>query len=170
MALNTLRDLLLEETNRLYDGVEQVVHTLPSVVNVATERRLRDTLESYLGDKRRQRLRIEEAIARLGVEPTPIKCEAVHTLLGELNDRIRGKVESHVLDAALVTEFQRLIHYQMVLFGTVRAYADELHDADLEDLFDECLDEEKKANKRLTKLALTGINEAAAEQPMVHNP
>jgi ferritin-like metal-binding protein YciE len=57
----------------------------------------------------------------------------------------------------------------MVLFGTVRAYADELNDADLEDLFDECLDEEKKANKRLTKLALTGINEAAAEQPMVHN-
>ena len=55
MALNTLRDLLLEETNRLYDGIEQVVHTLPSVVNVATERRLRDTLETYLGDKRRQR-------------------------------------------------------------------------------------------------------------------
>jgi ferritin-like metal-binding protein YciE len=87
-------------------------------------------------------------------------------LLKEGDEVIKAMGDSTVKDAALIAAAQRVEHYEMAVYGTVRTFAREMGYDDAADLLQKTLDEEGDADKKLTKIAeggflSDGINEKA---------
>lgn len=170
MKLSSLSDVLVEELGDLYSAEQQLVEALPKMAAAAHSYELREAFESHLEETRVHVERLEQAFVDLGVRFTPTKtCKAMQGLLEEGNEIINATGDSVALDSALIGAGQRVEHYEIASYGTARALAGELGFGTTSSLLDKTLDEEGKANKRLTKLAAggflsSGINRLAAER------
>jgi ferritin-like metal-binding protein YciE len=167
MALNTLRELLIDQTARLYDGENQIANEIPVVAGLAHDRDLRQILDKYAGCAREHVIRLEKCRKELGIDSFEKLCPAVTRLIEEAREAIHESANSEVRDAAIVNQVQRLIHYQIPVYGALRCYAAELGNEKVEEHFDDLLDEEKEADKELSKLALRQINRQAAAVPLL---
>src|SRR5262249_26463150 len=88
-------------------------------------------------------------------------CKAMEGLIAEGDELMKKKGEPEVLDAGLISAAQRVEHYEMAGYGTVRTYAHLLNETEAERLLQETLDEEGRADKKLTELAVRLINREA---------
>jgi ferritin-like metal-binding protein YciE len=169
MKLETLEDVFVEQIADLYSAEQQLVQALPKMVQAAHSDELRKALEEHLDETKGHLTRLEE-VKSLVTQAVPVEtCQAMKGLIQEGEEVIDAQGDGAALDAALIAAAQRVEHYEIAGYGTARTLADQLGYDRAEELLDETLDEESKADKLLTKIATggllrSGVNQEAAGQ------
>jgi ferritin-like metal-binding protein YciE len=163
MTINSLHDLYVSELKDLYDGENRIIKALPKMSEAAKSPDLRNALEQHLDQTRRQVGRLERIFEQLNESPKGKKCKGLEGIIDEGEDVIDDTEDSpaSVSDAALIGAAQRVEHYEMAAYGTVRSFANQLGHAEQAQLLDETLREEGEADKKLTALAEAFINQEA---------
>jgi len=159
MKLQSLHDLYVEELKDLYSAENQLLKALPKMAKAATAEPLREAFEEHLEVTKQQVERLEKIFEALGKTPKGKKCVAMEGLIEEGSEMIQKKdIEPEVLDAALIAAAQKVEHYEMAGYGTVRTYAKLLGEDEAAELLQETLNEEGEADEKLTSLAESQIN------------
>lgn len=164
--LNSLQDLYIHELRDLYSAEKQLVNALPKMARAASSSELRDAFNHHLEQTRNHVERLDTIFSNMGAMPGGKECEAMKGLIEEGESAIQIQGDYAVKDAALISAAQRVEHYEIAGYGTVRTYAKELGHDNAADLLQKTLDEEGNTNKKLTKLAegslfTSGINKEA---------
>src|ERR1700734_173944 len=152
MAVETLKDLYIDELKDLYSAENQLVKALPKMGKAATSPDLRAGFEEHLEQTKGHVQRLETIFEQLGQSPKGKKCKGMEGLIEEGSEAIE-EYEGDLLDAALIGAAQRVEHYEMAGYGTVSAFAEELGEAEHVLLLNETLGEEKETDQKLTGFA-----------------
>jgi ferritin-like metal-binding protein YciE len=161
MEHKALKELFIDELKDIYSAENQLIKALPKMAKAATSDDLRAGFEAHLEQTKEHARRIEEICTELGERPTGKKCAGMEGLINE-GKEMMDEFEDDVLDAAMISAAQRVEHYEIAAYGTVRTYAELLgHDRAVE-LLEQTLEEEKETDQKLTELAGT-INVEAAD-------
>jgi ferritin-like metal-binding protein YciE len=163
MEHKALMDLFVDELKDIYSAETQLIKALPKMAKAATSEDLRAGFEHHLEQTKEHARRIEEICTELGEKPTGKKCGGMEGLIGEGKEMME-EFEGDVLDAALISAAQRVEHYEIAAYGTVRTYAELLAQDHAVELLEETLEEEKETDQKLTELAGTINVEAVNAQ------
>ena len=155
MDLESLKDLFVDELRDLYDAENQITEALPKLIEKAQNPQLKSALREHLEITRGQIRRLETIFQGLKEKPTGESCKGMKGLIKEGDDMASRDGDSSVIDAAIISAAQRVEHYEMAGYGTVRTYADLLGEREFSNLLQATLDEEKEADKTLTEIAKT---------------
>lgn len=158
MSMDSLRDLYVDELKDLYNAESQLVKALPKMAKKASAPELKRAFEDHLGQTRKHVERLERIFKDLGEKPTGKTCKAMKGLVEEGKEIIDEDGDGSVLDAALIGAAQRVEHYEIAGYGTVRTFASLLGEENAAGALQKTLDEEGAADKKLTGLAETIIN------------
>ncbi len=155
MSLESLHDLMIEEIQDLYDAEHQIVEALPKMADAAHSKELKRGFEKHLKQSQLHIQRLEQVFKALG-EPAERKtCKAMKGLIKEGEDLIKEDAEPATKDAGLIGSAQRVEHYEIAGYGTVRRFAKVMGHNDVYDILTQTLDEEKLSDELLTGLADT---------------
>jgi ferritin-like metal-binding protein YciE len=161
--IGTMDDLLLHGLKDIYYAENQIVKSLPKMIEKATNRDLTKGLQDHLEETKKQIARLEEVFKKLGQDPQGVKCPAIDGLISEADDVAGEVADKEVLDAAIVGAAQSVEHYEIARYGTLIAWAESLGHDDIIRLLNTNLNEEKAADKKLSTVALRkGVNRKAA--------
>jgi ferritin-like metal-binding protein YciE len=155
MDLNSLKDLFIDELRDLYDAEDQITEALPKLIEKAKNPELKSALEEHLEVTRGQVKRLEQIFNRLGEKPTGESCKGMKGLIKEGDDVSSRDGDGSVIDAAIISSAQRVEHYEIAGYGTVRTYAELLGEQEFANLLQQTLDEEKEADQKLNEIART---------------
>lgn len=153
MKLESLQDLFVEQLKDLYSAETQLTKALPKMAKAASSDELRSAFEEHLEVTKEHVSRLEQVFQELGENPKGQKCKGMEGLIEEGSEAIEEDMEETVRDAALIAAAQRVEHYEIAGYGTVRTYAKLLGHDTAADLLQETLNEEGAADKTLTGLA-----------------
>jgi ferritin-like metal-binding protein YciE len=163
-AIATLREHLVEELNDLLNAEQQLIIALPKLAQKASQRELKSAFRGHLAETRGHVKRATEALTLLGETSIGKACEAMEGLLAEGDELMNGADGGALLDAMLITAAQKVEHYEIATYGTVRTYAQVLGEKGVAKLMTQTLREEKAADKKLTSIAERSINARAAKE------
>jgi ferritin-like metal-binding protein YciE len=152
MTNDTLKDLYVEELKDIYSAENQIIKALPKMAKAASSEALKAGFEEHLQQTKGQVERLQKIFKLLDESPTGKKCHGMEGLLEEGSEAIE-EFEGDVLDAALISAAQRVEHYEMAAYGTVRTYAELLDEPRHVSLLAETLQEEKDTDQKLSKLS-----------------
>lgn len=155
---NDLNDLFVEQLQDLYDAEQRLVSALPKMADAAHSPDLSQAFREHLNQTENHVRRLEQVFDRIGKEPERQTCEAMKGMIKEGEDMIKAKGDDSVRDAALIAAAQRVEHYEIAGYGTVRTFAERLGLSDVAQTLQQTLDEEGETDKKLTKLAESHIN------------
>jgi ferritin-like metal-binding protein YciE len=159
----TLHDAFVDELRDTYDAEKQISRALPKMVKASISPKLREALEAHLEETEEQIKRLERVFELLEERARGKHCAGMAGIIEEGNDLLGESFEDCARDASIVAAAQRVEHYEMAAYGTLVAWARAMDHAAAADLLEVSLDEEKAADLKLSSLAKSGINEAAAE-------
>lgn len=162
-AMEDLRDLLVDELRDIYDAEHRITKALPKMRKAAGSEELKEAFDMHLQETEGQIDRLEQIFDLLDEPAKRKKCEGILGLLEEGEEKMEEDAHQAVLDAALIASAQKVEHYEIASYGTLRTYAQLLGNDQVAALLEETLEEEKATDEKLTALAEAGINEAAAE-------
>jgi len=148
-----LKQLYIDELKDLYNAENQLVKALPKLVKGAQSNELRQGFEEHLKQTKGHVQRLEQIFEMLGESPKGKKCKGMEGLIEEGSEVMDEDYEGSVLDAALIGAAQRVEHYEIAGYGTVRNMAELLGESDQVSLLEETLQEEKETDEKLTALA-----------------
>jgi len=161
MKLESLKDLYVEQLRDLYSAETQLVDALPKMVEGATASDLKKGFNDHLRQTEEHVRRLERIFKDLGEDAKGETCEGMKGLIKEGSEMIKMKGENAARDAGLIAAAQRVEHYEIAAYGTVRTYAELLGHDDHVTLLEKTLNEEEETDERLTQLAESHINEEA---------
>jgi ferritin-like metal-binding protein YciE len=162
MKQNQLKELYVEQLRDLYSAEKQLVRALPKMAKAATASGLRGGFQEHLEQTKGHVARLEGIFQALGENPNGKTCKGMEGLIKEGSEMIEEDPAAEQLDAGLISAAQRVEHYEIAGYGSVRTYAQLLGENEAVSLLDETLNEEKETDAKLTKLAET-INVEAME-------
>lgn len=160
MSANNLKELLVEELRDLYHAEGQLVKALPKMAKAAQNEELKEGIQRHHQQTEEHVRRLEEIFKRLDVPARGKTCPAMKGLIEEGNEGIRELDASTLRDVQIIASAQKIEHYEIASYGTVRALAEKLGEDDVAELLQTTLDEEGETDKELTALADT-INDEA---------
>jgi len=160
MPENSLQQLYVEQLKDLYNAETQLVKALPKMAKAAKSDALREGFEQHLEQTRGHVQRLEQILEALDESPKGRKCAGMQGLVEEGEEVIEENSDSHALDAGLIAAAQRVEHYEIAGYGSVRTFAEGLGDSDAVDLLQQTLNEEKETDERLTEIAKEANAEA----------
>ena len=164
MKLDNLRKLFVEELRDLYSAESQLVKALPKMAKGASSEELKQALEDHLEQTQGHVERLEEVFEQLDETPKGKTCKAMKGLVEEGSEILEEDGEDSVIDAGIIAAAQKVEHYEIASYGTVRAWAGLLGENEAAELLQETLDEEGEANKLLNKLAQDIVNPEALSE------
>ncbi len=159
-SLTSLHVLLVQEVKDLYSAETQLVKALPKMAKAASDSKLKDAFTSHLQQTKTHVERLEEVAKLLDASPRGKSCKAMKGLVEEGSDTIKEDGEPAVKDLALISAAQKVEHYEISGYGSVRSLAEALGLTDVEKLLQTTLDEEGESDKLLTSLAESLIPQA----------
>jgi len=159
-----LKTLYIDELKDLYSAENQLVKALPKMAKAASSDELREGFEKHLEQTKGHVQRLEKIFEALGENPKGKKCKGMEGLIEEGSEAMQEDYEGSVLDAALIGAAQRVEHYEIAGYGTVRSMAETLAEDDHVSLLEETLQEEKETDEKLTELASQINTEANADE------
>jgi ferritin-like metal-binding protein YciE len=162
---SALKELFLDELKDIYWAEQHLAKALPKMAKGATSPDLKAAFESHLKETTNHATRLEQAFEAMGEKAKAVKCEAMAGLLKEAEELMSETEKgTEVRDVALISAAQKVEHYEIASYGTMKTLAAALGYSDVADLLEVTLDEEKACDEKLTALAEDGIiAEAAAE-------
>ena len=170
MQKDSLKQLYIDELKDLYSAETQMVKALPKLAKASSNAQLRQAFEEHLRQTSEQVSRLEEIFEMLGEKPTGKKCLGMEGLVKEGAETMQEKYTGKVMDAALIGAAQRVEHYEIAGYGTVRALAELLGENDHISLIEETLNEEKEADEKLTELAQEINSQAGDSEGEMETP
>jgi ferritin-like metal-binding protein YciE len=150
---NSLNDLLIEQLQDLYDAEFRLTEALPKMRDAATSAELQNAFDMHLEETRGHVRRLEQVFSQLGVAAERQTCPAMKGLIKEGDEMIDAEGDPQVKDQALIAAAQRVEHYEMAGYGSVRAMARKLGLAEIADTLQMTLNEEGNADQKLTQIA-----------------
>jgi ferritin-like metal-binding protein YciE len=162
MTVETMEDLFVSQVMDLYDAEQRLVKALPKMAEAAASPQLRQAFQSHLEETRGHVQRLERIFSNIGQKAKSTTCEAMKGLIEEGEEVISDIDDGSLRDAGLIAAANRVEHYEMAGYGSARTFAQSLGMNEEASLLEQTLEEEKKADARLTELATTGINDQAA--------
>jgi ferritin-like metal-binding protein YciE len=159
-----LQDLYVEELRDLYNAEKQILKALPKMAERASNQELQTAFQMHTDQTERQVERLERIFDDLGTKPTGKHCKGMEGLIEEGKELLEKKnANPDALDAGLIAAAQKVEHYEIAGYGTVRTLAQQLGFSEHARLLQETLDEEGETDKKLTRLAESRINPAAQQ-------
>jgi ferritin-like metal-binding protein YciE len=158
MARESLQDLYVEQLRDLHSAENQILEALPKMIKKTTHPELKQALQQHERVTEKQLQRLETVFKELGEKATGHKCKGMEGLLAEGEEALKDFKNGDVLDAAIIASAQRVEHYEMAGYGTVRSMASMLGFDKQADLLQETLDEEGEADEKLSTLAERVVN------------
>ena len=163
MEIDSLRKLYVEELKDLYSAEKQILQALPRMAKKASNPQLKAGFEEHTRQTEEQVKRLDSIFEGLGKSSRGKKCKGMEGLLEEGKEIMQEDMDEETRDAALIAAAQRVEHYEIAGYGTVRTYAQLLGEKDAVKLLQQTLDEEGATDKKLTALA-EAINVEAMEE------
>ena len=161
--IESLNELLEEELKDIYSAEKQLLKVLPKMAKKATSEDLRAALEEHLEVTKNQVSRMEQVFEALGKPAKAKTCKAMKGLLEEGKEIMEEDATDAVMDAGIIVAAQKVEHYEIASYGTVRTWARLCGEEEAAELLQETLDEEGEADKKLSELAESVINPKAEE-------
>ena len=162
MKVNSLKQLYVEELKDAYDAEHQIVKALPKIIKAASTPKLREALQAHLEQTKGHVQRLEQIFDVLGEPAKAKKCDGLRGILDEGEKTISDGEQGPVLDAGLIAGAQRVEHYEMAAYGSLKTWAEELGESRAVQLLEKTLNEEKEADKKLTEVANSTVNAEAS--------
>lgn len=163
MKIDSVDKLFINELKDLYSAEKQITRALPKMAKAATSEELRDAFQTHLEETRGQIERLERVFEMIGKPASGKTCKAMKGLLEEGEETMKETLEGELRDAAMIGAAQRVEHYEIAAYGTVRTLADLMGQKEISKLLQETLDEEGSTDKKLTKIAMT-VNRQAQQE------
>jgi ferritin-like metal-binding protein YciE len=161
-SLNSFDDLFTHQLQVVYDAENQLIEALPKMADASSSSDLRNAFNTHLLETRVHAQRLEQVFRTLGKDAERTTCPAMKGLIKEGSETINATGDPKVKDAALIASAQRVEHYEIAAYGTLRALANQIGLDDVARVFQQILDEEGNTDKKLTRLAESHINAEAA--------
>ncbi|MEQ4532030.1 MAG: ferritin-like domain-containing protein [Mixta sp.] len=154
MSIKTLEDLFIHDLSDVYSAEKQISRALPKMARAASDEKLIEAFKTHLEETQGQIERLDQL-----VEATPevrikrMKCHALEGLVEEAQEIIDSVEKGVVRDAGLIGAAQKVEHYEIATYGTLRAMAIKLGYKEAARLLEETLNEEKATDEKLTLIA-----------------
>ena len=161
MKLNTLQKLYTDELRDLYNAESQLLKALPKMAKAASSEELKEAFEKHLEQTKGHVERLEQVFEELGEKPKGKTCRAMKGLIEEGSEILEEDGEESVLDAGIIVAAQKVEHYEIAGYGSVRTFAHLLGKDKSAELLQTTLDEESETNEILNKLAESVVNPEA---------
>ncbi|MGA2561236.1 MAG: ferritin-like domain-containing protein [Terracidiphilus sp.] len=162
MSVGSIEELFIDELKDLYSAEHQITKTLPKLVKAATTPELKKAFENHLKETEGQIERLDRVFEILGKSPRGKTCAGMKGVLEEGAEMLKETEEGSIRDAALISAAQRVEHYEMAGYGSVREYAKLLGQNEIAKLLEKTLEEEKAADSKLGQVARQ-VNPAALQ-------
>lgn len=162
MKLNNLQDLFLQQLEDIYNAEQQTIQTIPQIMQAATSPNLKNTLANHFRQTQTHLLRLQQVFSAMHLKPKGQVCRAMQGLIEECNEMIGVESSPEVKDAGLITCVQRIEHYEIAVYGSLRTFAETLGLLEVSSILQATLNEEGEADKLLTMIATAVINQNAA--------
>jgi ferritin-like metal-binding protein YciE len=159
----TLHDAFIDELRDSYDAEKQLTKALTKLAKAASNPKLRQAFESHLEETLGHIKRLEQVFERLDEKVRGKHCDGIAGIIEEGKSIMEEDFDDATLDACLIAAGQRAEHYEMAAYGTLVAWAQAMGHTDAAQLLQQTLEEEKAADKKLSALAESGINQSAAD-------
>jgi len=158
--MKTVDELLEHELQDLYSAETQALEAYPMLIDSVTDPQLKKALEMHQKQTEKQVERLEEACRIVGCEPEGEVCLGMQGLIEE-TETMLDELEGDITDAALIGAAQKMEHYEIAAYGTIRTLAQMAGKQEIADLLEQTLQEEKDTDEKLTKLATEKVNKKA---------
>ena len=159
----SLKKLFLNELADMYDAEQRITKALPKMIKAATCEKLQQALQHHLDETEGHVTHVERAFAAFDEKPRAKKCPAMVGILDEGDNIVSENKKSPALNAAIISACQKVEHYEIASYGTLRAWAELLGNEEAANLLDEVLDQEKAADSALSELAVAKNKETLEE-------
>jgi ferritin-like metal-binding protein YciE len=162
---SALNELFIDELKDIYWAEKHLTKALPKMAKAATSDELRSAIENHLAETENHVTRLESAFQSIGEKAVGVKCEAMAGLIKE-GEEIVAETEkgSITRDAGIISAAQKIEHYEIASYGTLRTLAGVLGYNEAAELLDSTLQEEKTADSLLTQIAEAGINQSSKSE------
>ena len=173
--MNDLKTLLRHDVQLLYSAEEQIIEAMPAMIAKAQNPAVKQALQQHLKVTENQRERIDQVRQMLGANEESVtnysgilasvlggtKCKGMQGIIEEGEKVMAENLSPAVMDAAIIAGSQKIEHYEIACYGTVRTYAQQLGLTEAAQLLQQTLDEEYNADEILTSLAVGNVNMSA---------
>lgn len=165
MKDSEFHEFFVDELKDIYWAEKHLVKALPKMKKAATSPELAAAFEKHTGETQTHIETLEKVFALLDEKPVAKKCDAMAGLLEEANGMIEDTKEgTMVRDAGLILAAQKVEHYEIGTYGTLRTFAECMGHTEVVNLLQQTLDNEKATDIALTEVAVASINSAAAAE------
>ena len=158
MRMDSFDKLYMDQLKDAYSAEKQLVKALPKMVKSATSPELRTALEEHLDVTRRQVERLEGIFQDLGKPASGKTCKGMAGIIEEGQELLHEDGDPEVIDAGIIAAAQRVEHYEIAAYGTLRSFAETKGHTKAARILEEILNEEKEADERLTRIAESSVN------------
>ncbi len=163
MQSSQLMELFITELKDIYWAEKALITALPKMIKKATSVELIAALESHLKETKEQATRVEQVFASINLKAVGKKCEAIAGLIKEAEGIMEECEPGAMCDAGIIAGSQKIEHYEIASYGTMRQFAETLELSKAVKLLEQTLEEEKAADVKLTEVAVSAVNIEAAE-------
>lgn len=165
MENSEFHEFFIDELKDIYWAEKHLANSLPKMQKAATSKQLANAFEKHTEETQTHIKTLEKVFELLGEKPVAKKCDAMAGLLEEAKNIIEDtEKDTMVRDAGLILAAQKVEHYEIATYGTLRVFAQNMGHNDVEDLLSKTLENEKATDVTLTVIAEDFVNQQAAEE------
>lgn len=166
MNHNNLKDVYVGQLKDAYSAEKQLTEALPQMAQAASNQKLRQAFENHLTETENHMQAVRTILDDLNENPTNTKCKAMAGLIEEGSEIVENGGDADARDAALIVAAQKVEHYEIATYGSLRTFANSLGYNDAAQVLQSILNQEYAADQTLDDLAMgtygkTGLNAAA---------
>lgn len=162
MQSSQLMKLFGDELKDIYWAENALVKAIPKMIKNATSKDLNRALTSHLEETKVHVTRLEKVFSLIDEKAVAKKCEAMEGLINEAEDIMDSCEEGSMCDAGIISAAQKVEHYEIATYGTLRQFAETLNLTKVTELLEKTLQEEKEADLKLSEVAMDAINVEAS--------
>jgi ferritin-like metal-binding protein YciE len=163
MAAKNMQDLLIEELRDIYHAEKQLTRALPKMARAASNEQLKQAFTRHLEETQGQIERLEQVFEKLDTRTRGKHCHAMEGLIEEAKEIMEMGLAPELQDVALIAAAQKVEHYEIAGYGTLHALAQAAGLEEVAQLLEQTLNEEKKTDELLNKIAISDVNKKAIQ-------
>ena len=158
MKIQNVNELFSQGLQYVYDAEKQLTEALPTMAQACSSPQLRQAFEQHLQETKEHVKRLEEIFKKMDQQPQTQPNSVLKQMRQEADQMIQNTDKSPIRDAALIVAGNQVEHYEMAAYGSLGSFAKLLGKQDIADTLQKTLQEEKKADAKLTEIGETQVN------------
>jgi ferritin-like metal-binding protein YciE len=159
--MKTMEEMFNSLLQDVYYAEKQLTRALPKMAKQAEDPKLKKAFSEHLTETEGHIKRLEQAFEMMDKTARGKKCDAMLGIIEEGKEMMDEADDKELLDAGLIAAGQAAEHYEIARYGTLCAWAKAMGKPQVANLLHETLEEEKKADALLTKIAKESVNQHA---------